>query len=227
MNKKYKIGILRVLTTEDSKILTAHQKILENLFSEFEYETKCIPDQYEGIHDEVTYNAAFPKIIDLASKWENDIDGLIVSCAGDPAVRHLQDTLSIPVVGAGISAASLSLNYGEKVGIIGIEEYPPPAYEDILGNRIIGYELPEGIENTNDLQTEKGRESIVESAMRLKGKGCDVIVFACTGLSTANAVDMLKDIGIPVVDAVVAEGTIMKYKITEKSMRESICVQNR
>lgn len=222
MKMNTKIGILRVLTTEDSKVLMAHQKILEKYFPEFTYITKCIPNQFEGIHDEKTYDQAYPKIVELAKEWEVEIDGLIISCAGDPAVKYLQKKLSIPVVGAGISTASLSLNFGERVGIIGIEISPPLAYEEVLGDRLVGYELPKGIVNSNDLQTEKGKVAVLKSVKTLLEKKCDVLAFACTGLSTANTLHMLKDIDVPVIDAVIAEGLMMKYKIMEKNLKGEV-----
>lgn len=216
MSERKRIGIIRVLTTSDDNILLSHQNIIKKHFPEFDIETKCIPDQYEGIHDEETYNLAFPKIIKLAQEWEKDIDGLIISCAGDPAVANLRKMLSIPVVGAGIAAACMSLNYGSKIGIIGIEQYPPVAYEEILGDRIIAYELPEGVVNTNDLQTEDGKKAIIRSAENIKRLGCDAIAFACTGLSTAGAATMLKDIGLPIIDAVLAEAAMMKFMLMTK-----------
>lgn len=219
MKKNYKIGILRVLTTNDEKILLSHQKILEEHFPEFNIETRCIQNQYDGIHDEETFNLAFPKIVELAKNWEKSIDGLIISCAGDPAVQHLKKVLSIPVTGAGISASCISLSYGEKIGVIGIEEHLPVIYEELLGDKIKGYELPKGITTTNDLQTAQGKRSVLNSAQKLKECGCDVIVFACTGLSTSGAAVLLKDIGIPVVDAVLAEGIMMKFMFIEKFMK--------
>lgn len=206
---KFKIGILRVLTTDNNEVLFSHEKILGEMFPQFELKTKCIPNQYEGIHDENTYNYAVPKIINMAVEWENELDGLIISCAGDPALRILREKLKIPVVGGGHSAAVLSINYGNKIGIIGIEDKPPKAYSEILQEKIIGYELPEGIENTNDLQTYYGRNAIRNSAIKLIEKGANVICFACTGLSTINAKKFLQDLDVPIIDAVIAEGTIM------------------
>lgn len=206
---KFKIGILRVLTTDNSEVLFSHEKILGEMFPQFELKTKCIPNQYEGIHDEKTYNDAVPKIIKMAVEWENEIDGLIISCAGDPALEILREKLKIPVVGGGHSAAVLSINYGKKIGIIGIEDKPPKAYLEILQEKLIGYELSKGINNTNDLRTDAGRNAIRKSAYKLIEKGADAICFACTGLSTINAKEILQDLDVPIIDAVIAEGTIM------------------
>lgn len=219
MKNTYRVGILRVLTTDDENVLLSHQRILEKYFSEFDIKTKCIPNQFDGIHDEETFNEAFPKIVELAKEWEKDLEGLIISCAGDPALGYLREVLSIPVIGAGISTACISIGCGDNIGVIGIEKFPPVAYYEILEDRLIGYELPRGIKNTNDLQTDEGKKSVVESALRLKDMGCDVIAFACTGLSTAKAAYLLKDIGIPVVDAVIAEGTMMKFMLIEKHIK--------
>ena len=50
MDKKFKVGLIRVLTTEDEEVLSAHGKQIMSYFPELQVETKCIPDQYEGIH---------------------------------------------------------------------------------------------------------------------------------------------------------------------------------
>ncbi|MDW7668950.1 MAG: aspartate/glutamate racemase family protein [Bacillota bacterium] len=217
--KKYKVGIIRVLTTVDESILLSHQEILSDFFKDFDLETQCIPDQYEGIHDDKTLNEAVPKIIKMAKDWEDRLDGLIISCAGDPAVKELKNILKIPVVGAGHSVATISRNYGEKVGIIGIEKEAPPTYIDILKDNFLGYEKPNKVENTNDLQTDEGKKAIVESAKKLKKEGADVLAFACTGLSTAKAYKLLRSIDIPIIDGVIAEGTIMLNKLIENEMR--------
>jgi len=224
---KYKIGIIRVLTSTNEDVLYAHEKKLSAMFPQFELSTKCIEDQYEGIHDEETIGMAIPKIVRLAKEWENDLDGIIVSCAGDPAVDILTDELKIPVVGGGKSTALLSLAGSEKVGIIGIEETPPINYTKILKDLIISYEKPRGVVSTNDLQTEEGKEEIINSAKHLIELGADTIAFACTGLTTTNAKQLLKHLNIRVLDAVESEGIMMlaecisRYKYLYK--KEDLC----
>ena len=48
MEKKFKVGLIRVLTTEDQDILLVHEKLLNQYFPMLTVETRCIPDQYEG-----------------------------------------------------------------------------------------------------------------------------------------------------------------------------------
>ncbi|MEL7650162.1 MAG: aspartate/glutamate racemase family protein [Sedimentibacter sp.] len=206
---RYKVGIIRVLTTADENVLLAHQEKLGAMFPQFELETRCIHDQYEGIHDDETHNIAVPKIVKLAQEWEKDLDGIIISCAGDPAVDVLSRQLHIPVVGGGKSTAVLSLAGSNKVGIIGIEDVPPKKYTEILKDKIISYEKPRGIVSTNDLQTEEGKQEIINSALRLIELGADTIAFACTGLTTANAKSFLKHLNVRILDAVESEGIMM------------------
>ena len=47
MDKKFKIGLIRVLTTEDEEVLSAHGKQIMSYFPELQVETKCIPDQLQ------------------------------------------------------------------------------------------------------------------------------------------------------------------------------------
>ena len=52
--KRYKVGLIRVLTTEDQELLALHGRLLEQYFPMLEVESRCIPDQPEGIHDDAT-----------------------------------------------------------------------------------------------------------------------------------------------------------------------------
>ncbi len=214
------IGILRVLTTENETVLMAHQNTLQEMFPHWTFSTRCIGDQWEGLHDEATIAAALPKIQEMGTQWAPELDGLIISCAGDPGVEKLRESVSIPVTGGGAAAAALSLTMGRKVGVIGIEEHAPPAYERILGAHFGGYILPEGIVTTNDLQTEVGKAAVVKAAEALKEDGCDVIAFACTGLTTAKAASLIYSVGLPVVDAVVAEGIAMDVMLKSRGWFE-------
>lgn len=214
--KSFKIGILRVLTTDDKKVLDSHKDILTEYFPEFEIETRCIPNQYKGLYSKEAQEKALPDIIRIAKQWEKDLDGLIISCADDPGVDCLRKELSVPVVGAGISAACLTVLHGLRTGIIGIEPEAPPNIMKVLGENIAGYIVPEGVTNTNELNTEDGKKAILDSAYKLKEMGAEAITFACTGLSTAGAAKLIKEVGLPVIDGVIAEGIAMRGLLLSK-----------
>ncbi len=206
-----RIGLIRVLTTSDEETLQSHGRILMRLFPEWEVLSACIPDQPEGIHDERTKAEALPKIEELAlSMTDADIDGLIISCADDPAVDLLNRKLSIPVIGAGRSAALLSIGLGERVGVIGITDETPKIMKEVLNGFLVKESKPEGISTTLDLMTPEGRESVLKEAHLLKAEGVDVLALACTGMSTVSLVPQLRrETGLPVIDPVSAEGLFM------------------
>ena len=45
--KTYKVGVIRVLTTEDETVLNRHGKLLERYYPMFQVTSRCIPEQFE------------------------------------------------------------------------------------------------------------------------------------------------------------------------------------
>ena len=216
MKDIYNIGLIRVVTLNDDRLLNIHGKIIEKYFPMLKVGSKCIADQPYGIYDEETEKIAVPKIIELAENWTN-IDALIISCAGDPAVEELRETLDIPVIGAGESTALLAKSCGEVFGVLGITKEVPKAYTEILGDSIVGTNDVPGIETTIDLMTQEGRKKVIKKALELKTLGAEVIALACTGMATIGIARELEVVcGIPVIDPVVAEGLIAYCKCIRK-----------
>ena len=186
------------------------------MFPNMTVETKCIPDQPDGLHSVESKNTAIPKIIEVAQSFK-DIDVLIVSCADDPAVPELKNIVNVPVIGAGSSVAAIARRFGTKVGILGITDYAPQPYLEILGDDLINLGKPDGVETTLDLVTEPGFKAVEKLAMRLKGYGAGAIALACTGMSTAGvAKPLAKKTGLPVIDPVTAEGLMAYYECLSK-----------
>lgn len=211
--KKYNVGLIRVINFEDRELLNLHGEIIEEHYNKLNIISKAIPNQPFGIYNEETKKQAIPKIIELSKSWE-DIDALIMSCAGDPALKELREILDIPIIGAGESTSLLSLRYGEKIGVLGITKETPSPYIEILGEKIIGKTYIEGVESTLDLMTEDGRHKAIDAALELKNLGAKVIALACTGMATIGLAKELEKIcKIPVIDPVLAEGLITYYEL--------------
>ena len=157
----YKIGVIRVLTTEDPELLNLHGRLLEQYYPMFQTVSRCIPDQWEGIHDDATMAAGVPKVVAMARQmYEEGFDAIIVSCAGDPGVAQARAEVPIPVIGGGESTATLARFYGGKVGTLGITADIPEAYPRILGDALIPEAgIGEGVRSTLDLMTPAGREA--------------------------------------------------------------------
>ena len=58
------LGIIRVLTTTDDRVLGEHGRLLERDYG-IRSLSQCIPDQPRGIHDAQTEALAIPKILAL------------------------------------------------------------------------------------------------------------------------------------------------------------------
>ncbi|ACS89626.1 aspartate/glutamate racemase family protein [Thermococcus sibiricus] len=213
--KKYTVGLIRVLTIQDEELLNLHGKLIEKAFPELKVISRCIEDQPKGIYDEKTEEEAKPKILRLAKEFENEgVDAIIISCAADPAVEEARKLVSVPVIGAGSSASALALAYARKIGVLNLTEETPRVIKEVLGDKLIAEDHPEGVSNTLDLMTDWGRKEAINAARRLKEKGVEAIVLGCTGMSTIMIAPILeKEVGIPVIDPVIAAGAVTLHAL--------------
>lgn len=210
---KKKIGLIRVLTTDDESVLKSHENILKNFFPSFEIESKCIKDQLKGVYNDDTFRIAVPKILNLAHEFEDrGFDVIYISCAGDPGLDECRSELRIPVIGAGSSCASLALSFGNKVGVIGITDDIPDAMQKVLNNKFVSYKKPDGVKTVLDLYKDDGMQNVMDSVKELKEKSCDVIALACTGMSTMKVYKkIIEEENIMSIDPVIAAGKVISY----------------
>lgn len=202
-----KVGLIRVLTTDDKELLNLHGKMIMEWFPGLDVRSDCIPDQPEGVHDDETEALAIPKVVVLAERMERDgAEAIIVSCAGDPGVADSVGKITVPVIGAGRAAAHMACLLNRPVGVLGITEAVPAAVADILGERMVADGVPEGVVSTLDLMKPEGMAATVAAGRALLERGAKCLVLACTGLSTIGAAAVLRrELGVPVIDPVRAE----------------------
>ncbi len=207
-----KIGIIRVITSDDQHFLDGHGRILADYFG-LESVTRCIPDQPNGIHSDETEAMAIPKIVALAQQMaaDDDIDILYISCAADPGLAECRAVLDIPVIGAGSAGAGFALATADKVGVLGITGDVPAAVKDALGDRMVADIVPDGVGSTVDLMKPEGYEAALRAGDELVAAGAQCILFACTGLTTIGLrPELAARVGVPVVDAVLAAGAVLQ-----------------
>lgn len=211
-----KIGLIRVLTTDDPDLLTFHGKMIERLYPSLKVTSRCIPGHPKGVYDDATERSAVPLVVRLAAAFEEEgFDAVIVSCAGDPGVREARKHLRIPVVGAGEATAAVALATGERVGVLGITDRVPKRMRELLGPAMVCSAKPPGVNTTLDLMTQEGRQAVEEAVRGMKEEGVTVVALACTGLSTIGAADWISaKTGLRVIDPVRAEGLIALYVTT-------------
>jgi Asp/Glu/hydantoin racemase len=99
-----------------------------------------------------------------------------------------------------------------SVAALGITEDVPAAMANVLGSALLASAKPVGVETTVDLMKPPGKQAVLTAAEKLREKGAQVLVLACTGMSTIGvAEDISRELGIRVVDPVIATGLIAWY----------------
>lgn len=216
-DRKFKVGLIRVLTTEDEALLNLHGKILMEKFPMLEVESRCIPDQYEGIHSHELEALAVPKIVELAKSFK-DKDMILISCADDPGVKEVREALpGMPVTGGGETTVALATKYGEKIAVLGIADYAPKAYLRMIPDKLIAVGKPDGVDSTLDLMTPEGKASCLRKARELKEMGAEVIALGCTGLTTIGIAGEIEEAtGLPVIDPVLAQGVFASFEAVKR-----------
>ncbi len=215
-----KIGVLRVLSTEDQDFLKAHGRLIEALVP-VQTVSRCIQGHPQGLWNEEEEIKALPEIVSLGRMMaeEDGIAVLVVSCAADPGVRELRREVSIPVLGAGSAGAAMALALGRAVGVLGITDYILRPIQELLGERIVANVRPTGVHTALDLMTEEGRQGLMEAGQKLLEAGAEVILLACTGFSPIEAATLLTEqLKVPVIDPLLAAG-LMAYQLARKSKR--------
>lgn len=233
----FDIGLIRVLTTTDEALLNAHGVLLEKAYPGLRVESRCIPDQPEGIHSPAMEARAAPKIVELARTAFARKDMIMVSCAEDPGVPQIRAALpGMAVVGAGEAAAALAIRHSGQVGVVGITDTAPKAYIRMLGMPVydargeresdavesrpctlVANLRPQGVHSTLDLMSDEGRAACLSSARRLREMGAGAIALGCTGMATIGiAREMEQASGLPVIDPVLAMGALACFEAAKQ-----------
>ncbi len=210
------IGLIRVLSSTDPELVNRHGRLLESFIGDRDLQviSRCIEGHPQGLWNQDEIRKAIPKIVRLGQEMErhDGVAALLVSCAADPGVLELRDAVSVPVIGAGSASAAVALSLGRPVGALGITDWVLPAVSAMLGSRLVGWEVPEGVKTTLDLMSPQGQERFVAAGERLKRRDAGVILLACTGFSTVGVAPLLeKYLGLPVIDPLLAAGLIVYY----------------
>ena len=211
-----KIGLIRVLSTDDVELLNNHGRLLEEFIGHHGLTviSRCIEGYPKGLWNPEQERKATPEIVRLGQEMERSegVKALLVSCAADPGVPELREAVSIPVIGAGSASAAVALSLGQPVGALGITDWILPPVAEVLGSRLVGWESPEGVKTTVDLMSEQGKGRFVQAAERLKSQGAGAILLTCTGFSTIRAAPFLEEqVKVPVIDPVISAGLITYY----------------
>ena len=105
MDKKFTVGVIRVLTSDDPEFVGMHGRFIEEHYPGIRCVSKCIPDQPEGPHRHELERSAAPKVVEPRKSFQ-DADIITVRCADAPGVPAAREALpGLPETG-GVAAAS-------------------------------------------------------------------------------------------------------------------------
>jgi allantoin racemase len=219
-----RIGLIRTLTTSDQPLLHTHGKVLQAAFP-FKVHSFPIPGLPDGVHDAASLSRAVPRVRDMAAELAPHVDGILISCAADPGLSEAREAVGIPVVGAGSAGAVAALALGSRVGVLSIAPEAPAAVAEVLGDHLTAIESPPSVSVSPELLTPTGVFETLEAGERLAAADADVILLACTGLSSMRvAGELHRRLGLPVVDGVLAAGAALA-SFASDTAQGSICCQ--
>lgn len=211
-----KIGLIRVLSTDDKALLNNHGRLLQEFIKDPDVAviSRCIEGHPKGLWNEDEEREAVPKIVRLGQQMvtEAGVDVLLISCAADPGVAELRQVVTVPVIGAGSASAQVAGALGKPVGGLSITDWILPPIAEVLGDQLVAWDKPDLVKTTLDLMSESGQARFVEAGERLISRGAEVILLACTGFSTIRAAPFLEErLGVPVIDPVISAGMVAYY----------------
>ena len=215
-----RIGLIRVLTASDPRLLNIHGRAVQEAFG-VEVISRAIHDQPEGVYDQYTHNSAAPKVLALATDLAPHVDGIMISCSSDPGLAEIRALVDVPVVGAGSAGAAAALALGSRIGVLALSADPPPAVVEVLGRHLHTVQSPDGVTHTQELLTPSGVYETYLAAERLVDDGADVILQACTGLTSMGVTrELRRRYGLPVIDPVLAAGSALILHLGHQVSRE-------
>lgn len=211
-----RMGVIRVLTLTDEEQLSSHGRLVQDFIGDPRLTTvsRCIEGHPEGLWNDEEVRKAVPKIVRLGQEMvrQDEVGALLISCVADPGLAKLRRAVDVPVIGAGSAPASVAQALGKPVGGLGITDEVLAPIARVLGNQLVGWDKPESVRTTVDLQSKAGREGIAAAGKRLIAAGAEVILLACTGFSALRVAPVLEaELGVLVIDPVISGGLISFY----------------
>ncbi|SMX67884.1 aspartate/glutamate racemase family protein [Brevibacterium linens] len=141
-----------------------------------------------SIESEYDEALAAPGILDRIAEAKADgVDGVFISCFGDPGVHAAREVIDVPVVGGYEPAMLTAMSLGEKIGIVTVLPNVLPMLHSL--SRRYGIDNRVGAIRVIDLPVLglEDRQAMVDrlyeqSLAAVESDGADVLVLGCTGM---------------------------------------------
>lgn len=215
-----------VINPNTSPEMTAEiQETAENVFeAPWSCEVKAAPAGPESLESWTDYHLASVCILPLIEEVNEDIDGVVLACFGDPGLYLLKEYCDVPVVGIAEASISMALLLGAQFGILAAMRRAVELMDSMV--RTYGMEARyAGTESLDvrvlDFEKDRGKTlDVLEAAsLKLRARGAEVLLLGCAGLTTFVA-EIQARVEMPVIDPVEA-GCRMLQTIHDAKLQTS------
>ena len=183
-----------VINPNTSEKMTADVRATVKRIKRADVEVETVHPAYGPESLESAYDTAIATnaMIDMLTGREAEYDGVLIACFGDPGHDALKEMLNGAVVGIAESAIATALMLGNKYSILAAGERAIPLMENMVNS----YGLKERLTSVECLgmsvtaveeQKEEAIEKLTQAAERAAGKGADVLILGCAGMTTLKA----------------------------------------
>jgi allantoin racemase len=163
------------------------------------------PRSIETAYDEA--QAVIGILDEIARGEEQDVDGYVIACFGDPGVFAAREVTRAPVVGIAEAAMHVASFIGEGFSIVSMPSHARPGMERLVRaygmqakcRRIRVLDMP--VLDLEDASSRSYRLVLEECRRALKEDDADCVLLGCAGLSDAAAA-MSRELGAPAIDGV-------------------------
>lgn len=165
----------------------------------------------DGYRDDVFGAAA---VVEAVAAHEGDVDGVIVSCFGDPGLFAARELSSAPVVGIGEASFLTAMTLGHRFSVLTTLERGAPTIQD--GLRLHGVESRCASVRATGLTVLEADSDPIAAGDALEREGrlaieldkAEVLCLGCGGMVDLRE-RLESRLGIPVVEAVPAAATLL------------------
>lgn len=152
------------------------------------------------------YHLAAVAVLAAVEEHQDDVDGVVVACYGDPGLYPLKEVLDVPVVGVAEGSMAVATLLGHRFAILVARNRAVPMMECLVqeygfANRLATVQ-PTGL-SVLDLEKDRDRTltELVAAGESAMAEGAEALLLGCAGLSGYES-RLAKRLGIPVVDPV-------------------------
>lgn len=164
------------------------------------------PPAIEGYADDAL---AVPAVLALAEAEAERWDAMIIACHGDPGLEALRERLVNPVIGIGEASFLTACAVGRRFSVLSLLPRLIPKKRDQVGRAGLSDRLASiRALGVGAVESYQGRDRLIdryraEGQAAVREDGADCLVLGCAGMVGVAEV-LQRDLGIPVVDPVVA-----------------------